>query len=220
MRWIKILSIVLILYSLSIGLLIPVPRLPILNETIRNLFYHVPIWFAMLFQFAASLLFALKYLVSNDLKNDIISFESAKIGLFFSVPGILTGSLWAKYTWGTWWTFEDPKLNGVAISILIYVAYLILRNSFNDTNIKARLSAVYNILAFVMMIVFILILPRLSPSLHPGNGGNPAFGKYDLDNTMRLVFYPAIIGWICLSIWLLNIKIKLQKLKQHYYDIH
>ena len=112
----------------------------------------------------------------------------------------------AKYTWGTWWTFQDPKLNGVAIAILIYLSYFILRNSIVDELKRARISAVYNVFAFVMMIVFIMILPRLTDSLHPGNGGNPAFGKYDLDNNMRTVFYPAIIGWILLSCWMFDVK--------------
>ena len=66
----------------------------------------------------------------------------------------------------------------------------------------------------VVLIVFIMILPRLTDSLHPGNGGNPAFGKYDLDNDMRMVFYPAIIGWILLSIWILDVKIRLATLTQ------
>jgi heme exporter protein C len=57
-----------------------------------------------------------------------------------------------------------------------------------------------------MMFVFIMILPRLTDSLHPGNGGNPAFGKYDLDSDMRLVFYPAVIGWVLLSLWILDVK--------------
>lgn len=57
-----------------------------------------------------------------------------------------------------------------------------------------------------MMNVFIMILPRLTDSLHPGNGGNPAFGKYDLDNNMRMVFYPAVIGWVLFSYWLYELR--------------
>ena len=64
--------------------------------------------------------------------------------------------------------------------------------------------AIYNIIAFVMMIVFIGVLPRMTDSLHPGNGGNPAFGNYDLDSNMRMVFYPAVIGWILMVRGLLN----------------
>jgi heme exporter protein C len=195
-----------------------VPRLDILNETIRNVYYHVPIWFAMLFMMTVSFYFAIRTLMNVNTKNDAKSHDAAIIGFFFCIPGITTGSLWAKYTWGTWWTFQDPKLNGVAISMLIYMAYFILRSSVEDEQKKARISAVYNIFAFIMMNVFIMILPRITDSLHPGNGGNPAFGKYDLDSDMRMVFYPAIIGWILFSYWLFELKNRYTTLKQQIND--
>jgi heme exporter protein C len=212
-NWYKIISVILILYTLVWGLLAPVPKLNILYETIRNLFYHVPIWFAMLFMMTVSLIYSIKALQTNTVQNDLKAYDAAVVGFFFSLPGITTGSLWAKYTWGTWWTFQDPKLNGVAITILIYLAYFILRSSVDDEQKRARISAVYNIFAFVMMNVFIMILPRLTDSLHPGNGGNPAFGKYDLDNNMRMVFYPAVAGWVLFSYWLFEIKNRISILK-------
>ncbi len=211
-KWWKILSAVIILYTLTWGMIGSVPRLDILNETIRNVYYHVPIWFAMLFQMGLSVVYAIMHLSNSKLDYDLKSNQAAQVGLFFSFPGLLTGSFWAKFTWGTWWTFQDPKLNGVAIAVLIYFAYFILRSSIDDELKKARISSVYNIFAFVMMFVFIMILPRLTDSLHPGNGGNPAFGKYDLDNNMRMVFYPAIIGWILFSLWIFDIKTRLAQL--------
>jgi heme exporter protein C len=206
---------ILVLYSLVWGMLNEVPRLDILNETIRNVYYHVPIWFAMLFMMALSVFYSVRYLMSSAPAHDYRASNSAMVGLFLCVPGLITGSLWARYTWGTWWTFQDPKLNGVAISVLIYLAYFILRGSVDDPIRKGRIGAVYNVFAFVMMFVFIMILPRLTDSLHPGNGGNPAFGKYDLDNNMRTVFYPAIAGWILLSCWLLEIQNRITVLNQH-----
>lgn len=211
--WYKILSVLLIVYTLVWGLLGPVPRLDILNETIRNVYFHVPIWFAMLFMMSVSLYYSLRSLAANSLTYDSKAYDSAATGFFFSLPGITTGSVWAKYTWGTWWTFQDPKLNGVAISILIYTAYFILRSSIDDEQKRARISAVYNVFAFVMMNVFIMVLPRLTDSLHPGNGGNPAFAKYDMDNNMRMVFYPAVIGWILFSYWIFEVRNRLSILK-------
>lgn len=206
------------MYALVWGLLNPVPRLDILNETIRNVYYHVPIWFAMLFMMAVSLVYSIKTLQNNQLNSDSKASDAAVVGFFFSIPGLLTGSLWAKFTWGTWWTFQDPKLNGVAISILIYLAYFILRASIDDDLKKARISAVYNVFAFVMMNVFIMILPRLTDSLHPGNGGNPAFAKYDLDANMRMVFYPAVLGWILFSVWLFELKNRSSIIKNKLYE--
>lgn len=212
-KWWKILGASLILYTIVWGLLNNVPRLDILNETIRNVYYHVPIWFAMLFQMGVSVWFAVKHLSKNDIKSDILSNQAAQVGLFFSIPGLLTGCMWARFTWGTWWTFEDPKLNGVAIAVLIYLAYFILRSSIADELKRARISAVYNIFAFVMMNVFIMILPRITDSLHPGNGGNAKFAQYDMDSQLRTVFYPAVIGWVLISLWILDIKNRIAILK-------
>ena len=205
-NWWKILSFLLLVYTIVAGFLLPVPKLFILNETIRNVYYHVPIWFAMLFMMGWSFVCSIRSLASDSVDFDNKAYQSALVGFFFSLPGLATGSIWAKFTWGTWWTFQDPKLNGVAISILIYLAYFILRFSVEDEQKRARISAVYNIFAFIMMNVFIMILPRLTDSLHPGNGGNPAFGKYDLDNNMRMVFYPAVIGWILFGYWLYELR--------------
>jgi len=205
-KWWKITGAVLILYTIVYGMLNTVPVLPILHETIRNVYYHVPIWFAMLFMMGYSVVYAIMHLAKNDVKSDIISDQAAQVGLFFALPGLLTGCMWAKFTWGTWWTFQDPKLNGVAIAVLIYLAYFILRSSIVDELKRARISAVYNIFAFVMMFVFIMILPRLTDSLHPGNGGNAKFAQYDMNSNLRTVFYPAVIGWILLSFWILDVK--------------
>jgi heme exporter protein C len=217
-HWYKILAVILISYTLVWGLLNPVPRLDILNETIRNVYFHVPIWFAMLFMMTVSLIQSLLTLTKNNLDNDTKAYNASLVGFFFAIPGLLTGSVWAKFTWGTWWTFQDPKLNGVAISILIYLAYFILRFSVDDELKRARISAVYNVFAFVMMNVFKMILPRLTDSLHPGNGGNPAFAKYDMDNNMRMVFYPAVIGWVFFSYWLFEIKNRISFINNKLHD--
>lgn len=205
LQWWKVLGVLLVLYAIVGGLLIPVPALPILHESIRNLFYHVPMWFGMMIILAVSLGYGIAYLGKGNPKHDIISSQCAQVGLFLGILGLATGSLWARYTWGAWWV-PDTKLNGAAASVLTYLAYVVLRGSLTDEQKRGRISAVYNIFAFVMMFVLIMVLPRMTDSLHPGNGGNPAFGKYDLDDTMRLIFYPAIIGWTLIGAWLVEVR--------------
>jgi heme exporter protein C len=185
----------------------------ILYETIRNLNFHVPMFFAMMFLMTISLIFSIKYLGSGNATMDLKASEAVNIALFFGLLGLATGSLWARFTWGAWWV-NDTKLNGSAISVLIYLAYIILRNSVNDKEKQGRLAAVYNIFAYVLMMVFIMVLPRLTDSLHPGNGGNPAFSNYDLDNNLRMVFYPAVLGWILLSYWIFSLKYRLSAVKE------
>jgi heme exporter protein C len=106
-----------------------------------------------------------------------------------------------------------------AIALLIYFAYFILRGVFEDPDKRARISAVYNIFAFVALIPLIYVIPRLTDSLHPGAGGNPAFGSQDLDNTMRLVFYPAIIGWTLIGFWMANLLYRMERVRLRVLDL-
>ena len=209
----KIAGLLLILFSLTYGLWSEVPELPIIEQSIRNLFYHVSMWFAMVVMMAVSFGNAIGFLSSENMARDRRSISLAATGMFFSVMGLLTGMLWAKFTWGAWWT-NDPKLNGTAITMLIYMAYFVLRNTIDDPRKRARISAVYNIFAFVMMIVFIGILPRMTDSLHPGNGGNPGFNSYDLDNRLRLVFYPAVLGWVLVGTWIASLRYRIRNLEE------
>lgn len=208
-NWWKILAVILLIYSIAMGLTGPVPKQNILYETIRNLYFHVPMWFAMIVMMLVSLIYGIGYLSSNDIEKDTKSVIFANTGIVFAILGLITGMIWAQFTWGKFWT-NDPKLNGTAITMLIYLAYFILRGSIEDHQKRARISAVYNIFAFVLMIVFIGVLPRLTDSLHPGNGGNPGFNQYDLDSDMRKVFYPAVLGWILVGTWISILKVKLK----------
>lgn len=201
----KIFTILLLVYVIMGGLLFDVPALPVIHQTIRNIYFHVGMWFSMIFILFLGFLFSLMYLRRFDLKYDRMAFATVKTGLVFGILGIITGMIWAQNTWGTWW-LNDPKLNGAAVGILVYLAYLILRASIDDPEKRARLAAVYKIFAFVIMFVFIMILPRISgPSIHPGVDGNPALATGDLDPVMRKVFFPAILGWILFSYWIYTI---------------
>ena len=212
-HWWKYVAAACLMYTVIAGFLTDVPRLPILHETIRNQYFHVCMWFSMMILFTVSIVFSIRHLATGKTSFDLIASEATATGILFGVLGLITGSLWARYTWGTWWT-NDVKLNGAAITMLTYFAYLILRNAITDPQKRGKVAAVYNIFAYVMMFVFIMIYPRLSDSLHPGNGGNPGFSKYDLDNTMRLVFYPAVIGWSLLGVWIMTLRIRLEKINQ------
>ncbi len=207
--WWKVLAVLLIFSTLITGLLLPVPHLPILHETIRNLYFHVPMWMGMLSVFVISVIFSVMYLNTGKEEYDLASVECVNTGLLFYALGLVTGMLWAKYTWGEFWS-GDPKQNSAAIAFLLYCAYLVLRNSIDEEQKRGKISAIYNIFAFPIMVVLIFVLPRMTDSLHPGNGGNPAFGKYDLDNRMRVAFYPAMAGWTLLAIWIATIRFRIR----------
>ncbi len=219
--WWKIASVLLLLYTFIGGLLLDVPRLPALGETIRNMYFHVCMWFAMMILFTISVINAIQYLTTFKIKYDIAARQFAVVGIVMGVLGYATGAIWMSYTWAdpnnpAFDSFSaiarEPKLIGAAIALLIYFAYMVLRDSINDMDKKARISAVYNIFAYAMLFPSIWIIPRLLPSLHPGQSGNPALDMKDIDNRMRMVFYPAVIGWTLLGVWITTIKIRLSYL--------
>ena len=187
----------------------------ILYETIRNTYYHVPLWLAMMILFIASVYQSFTYLRHGRPEDDWKALSLTAAGTLYGMLGLVTGMIWAKYTWGTFWTWEEVKLNMTAIALLIYLAYFILRGSLDDEEKKGRISAVYNIFAFAALIPLIYVIPRMTSSLHPGNGGNPAFGSEDLDNTMRMVFYPAVIGWTLLGVWIGSLFYRYKVMKDH-----
>ncbi len=216
--WLKITTVILLAYTIVAGLLFDVPRLNIVNETIRALYFHVPMWFGMVVLFCVSTVYAIQYLRNPSIQKDINSVEFANTGLMLGLLGIFTGMVWANYTWGSPW-HGDPKQNGAAISLLVYLAYFVLRGSVENEEQRARLSAVYNIFAFAAMIPLIFIIPRMTSSMHPGSGGNPGFNMYDLDSKMRMVFYPAVAGWILLGIWIATLRIRVRNIDEKLIDL-
>lgn len=189
------------------------PYRNVIYETIRNTYFHVPMWFALMFMFLISVIYSIKYLTRPDETYDQKAVAYTEAGLLFGLLGLTTGMLWAHYAWGKAWS-NDIKQLMTAVALLVYAAYFILRASFDEPEKGARLAAVYNIFAFASLVPLLYIVPRLFASLHPGATGNPAFGSQDLDNTMRLVFYPSIAGFILLGVWIANIRFRILRLQQ------
>ncbi len=173
----------------------------------------------MMILFTISIIHSIRYLNNRAIIHDIKAKEYASVGSFMGILGYLTGAIWASYTWadpnnpayaslGS--IMREPKLIGAALALLVYGAYFILRNSVTDIDQKARVSAVYNIFAYTMLFPTIWII---LPSLHPGQEGNPALNFNDIDGRMRMVFYPAVIGWTLLGAWITGLKIRIALLK-------
>jgi heme exporter protein C len=180
-------------------------------------------WFAMMILFTTSVVYSIKHLRTLDIGYDLRARVFAAIGLILGLLGYGTGAIWAAYTWAdpnnpAYASFgsiaREPKLIGAAMAILVYFAYFILRDSITDIDKRARVSAVYNVFAYAMLFPSIWIVPRLLPSLHPGQEGNPALNFNDIDARMRMVFYPAVIGWTLLGVWIATLRIRLDILRE------
>ncbi|WP_231402159.1 cytochrome c biogenesis protein CcsA [Panacibacter microcysteis] len=210
--WWKILSFVLLMYTCIMGFLVEIPVLDgRMQQTVRNLFFHVPMWFCMQTLFTVSVVYAIKYLRSQNPKHDFYALEYARTGVVFGILGLITGAIWANYQWGEPWS-GDPKQNGAAIAMLIYLAYFVLRGSMNDIDKRSRISAVYNIFAYAMLFPMIWLLPRLTESLHPGgqgSEGNPGLNPNDTTAAMSATMWVAVLGWVLLSVWITTLRVRL-----------
>jgi heme exporter protein C len=204
-RTVRALVVVVLTGVILAGFLGWIPQLNILEESARNLYFHVPMWFTLMAATVVSAYHSVRYLQTGRRIRDVRAREAARLALVFGILGIITGMVWARFTWyegtGKWWNF-DPKQSMAAVLLLIYGAYFVLRDGIDDPDKRGRIAAVYNLFAVVTMPFLLYILPRQMQSLHPGAEGSPAFSQTDLAPAMRWVFYPSVLGFIGLF-WLL-----------------
>lgn len=212
MKWWKYVIALWMTAAVIICFLVPVPHIPILKQSARNLALHVPMWMTMFLCFLAGFCYSIKYLFDEKIETDRRASTITQIGLIFGICGLLTGSLWARFTWGTWWTFAEPKMNLAALGMTIYVAYFILRSAFDDPDKKAKISAVFNVFAATTVPFLFYVIPREVPSLHPGAQGNPAFSQITAPS-LEYAFAVSAIGFIALAFWLNDITLRYKRIK-------
>ncbi|MFO8233135.1 MAG: cytochrome c biogenesis protein [Longimonas sp.] len=187
------------------GFLRDIPRLSIIEESARSLYFHVPMWFTLMGATLVSAYHSAQYLRTGNVVRDIRAREAARLAIAFGVLGLITGMVWARFTWyegtGKWWNW-DPKQSMAAVLMLIYAAYFVLRDSIESEAMRGRLAAVYNLFAFATVPFLLYILPRQMTSLHPGAEGSPALSQTDLAPSMRWIFYPSVLAFLGLF-WIL-----------------
>lgn len=211
--WWKILCAALLMYTVVAGMLLEIPYLPKLKESIRNLFYHVPMWYVMLVSFLMSMIYAILYLSKEEQKYDTISNEFVTTGIWFGCFGMITGMEWASIQWGSPWS-NDPKQIGAALTLLIYFAYAILRNSMAGNDKLGRIAAVYNVFSFALVIPLVYLVPAHFASLHPGSDNKPFEALKTQDHHLKYVSIPAMLGWTLLGFWIFDIRYRTKKLQQ------
>jgi heme exporter protein C len=123
------------------------PREATMGEVQRIFYFHVASAWVGFFGFFVTFVAGVLFLARSERRWDIVGLSSAEVGLAFITMTVVTGSLWAKPVWGTYWTWE-PRLTISAVQWLLYVAYVMLRSSTVSEERIARFAAVYGILAF------------------------------------------------------------------------
>ncbi len=186
------------------------PIIPGLEEKAKIIFFHVPTAWLAVIAFFMSMFYGIKYLRTENLDNDVKSFTAMQLGMIFCILATVTGSIWAKFTWGAFWHW-DPRETSIFILLLIYGSLFALRSAIENENKKARLSAVYSIFAFLTVPFFIFIMPRIMTGLHPGSANDTSSGpvvNFHMDKNMYLVFILSLIAFTILYYWMFRLGYK------------
>lgn len=193
------------------------PLIPGLEEKARNIIFHVPISWATVVAFIMSMIYGILYLRKKDIDYDLRSVSSAGLGLLLCVLATLTGAIWAKFNWGSFWNW-DPRQTSIFILLLIYGAYFVLRSAIDEEERRATLSSVYSIIAGVTVPFFIFVMPRIMSGLHPGSLGDEQ-GKgpvleFKMATNMLIVFLASLLGFTVLYFWMYSIKIRTMRIER------
>ena len=175
------------------------------GETSRILFFHVPqAWVATL-SFLISMIASAVYLAKRRVKADYLAQSAAELGFLFCILATITGSIFAKTTWGSFWNW-DPRQTSIVILLMIYGAYFAVRSAVSDPDRKRVFAGVYSILAFVTVPFLVFVVPRITTSLHPENTMNPA--RPGMDPKTLKVFLGSLFAYTGLFVWMLRLKIR------------
>ncbi len=176
----------------------------------RIVFFHVPMAWTSFLAFIAAAVWSVMYLVRRNPRHDRSAAVAIQIGLLFGVLATVTGAVWAKIEWGAWWNW-DPRQTSILASLLFYAAYLALRQSVEEPEKRARLSAAYAMLGLVVTPFLFWIVPRITFSLHPDPVVNSS-GKVEMDPRIQHVLYASGLGFATLFFWLHNLQRRLESL--------
>ena len=195
------------------------PVIPGLEQKARIIFFHVPTAWLSVVAFLTSMVYAIQYLRKRDLRYDIRSSAAAGLGFMFCILATLTGAVWAKFNWGSFWNW-DPRETSIFVLLLIYGAYFSLRAAVEVEEKRATLSSVYSIIAAVTVPFFVFIMPRIMTGLHPGAKGDPEGAgpviEFKMSPNMRVVFFSSLIAFTMLFIWILSLRVRTARLEYHH----
>jgi heme exporter protein C len=187
------------------------PREATMGDVQRIFYYHLGSAWVGFFAFFITMGSGVMYLWKNNKRWDSLGVASAEIGIVFMTMAIVSGSLWARPAWNTWWTW-DPRLTITAIQWLLYLAYFMLRAGIEDPERRARFSAVFGIIAFLTVPLSFLSI-RIWRTIHPvvvaGDSGTGAEGSFSMTTPMRNTLFFSLATFTVLYFMLLAYRLRL-----------
>lgn len=180
------------------------------QDVYRIIYYHVPQAFAATIAFMTAMFYSLMYLWKRDPDYDFKSFRANEVGLVFSILALITGALFARFTWGFWWDWSEVRMTSIFILALMYGGYFALRSSLPDREKRAALSAVMSLLFGLAALFLMFVVPRIAQSRHPNDTVAEDGG---MSTMVRLLFWPAVIGFIALFYWIWGQTVRMSRLE-------
>ena len=201
--WWKLLIFVAMIGVIIASFVTPAPQ-RIIGESSRIFYYHIPQAWVCVLAFAVSMIYSIRYLRGRRAEDDDRALEAARLGFIFCVLAALTGSIFAKVTWGSFWNW-DPRETSIFILLLIYGAYFALRGAIDIEEKRGALAAVYSIFAFLTVPFLIFVIPRLVPSLHPADSVLDENMKFTMGPTVRTIFFISLGLFTTIFFWMLSL---------------
>ena len=195
--------------------LIWAPQEAIMGDVQRVFYFHVSVGWVGALAFLVTLIVGVIYLVRGEQRWDQVAVSSVEIGIVFTFINIVTGSIWARPIWNTWWTW-DPRLVTATIMELIYIAYMMLRQGIDDPDRRARFSAIYGIVGFISVIMTFASI-RIFRTIHPivvGSSDPTALGAFDMNAEMRMAFFFSLFTFTLVYFTLLWYRLLIQQRKE------
>ena len=212
--WWKIIIFLAMSAVIVLAFMTPSPMNPKISlgpvDVYRIFYFHVPqAWVAVL-AFLMSMYFSIRYLKTKDFKYDIKASTANRLGLVFAVIATVTGSIFAKMTWGEFWNWSEIREVSIFILLLIYGGYFALRSAVGDPEMRANLSAVMSILFAAAAVFLIFVLPRIYGifSQHPSDSIIGKEGQITMGPTVRVIFFLSLASFTALFIWIYNLSIR------------
>ena len=182
-----------------------------LGDVSRIFYFHVPVAWVSVLAFLVAMLNSVRYLRTKNLQFDTNSCIASKLGLLFTFLATVTGSIFAKAAWGSYWNW-DPRETSLFILLLIYGAYLALRSAVPEETKRAALSSVYSILAFVTVPFLVFVVPRVFKSLHPTDSIVDKNLKIQMSGQVSALFFPSLLAFTVIFFWMYYLHQKVEKL--------
>ncbi len=210
--WWKWLLFVVMSVMIVFSFITPAPQQQ-LGEASRIFYYHIPQAWICVIAFAVSMIFSIRFLKNRNIVEDDRAVTAAGLGLVFCILATVSGSIFAKVTWGSFWNW-DPRETSIFVLLLIYGAYFALRGAIESEERRATLSAVYSIFAFVTVPFLIFVVPRMVPSLHPSDSIVDKNLKFTMGAQVRTIYFTSAALFITLFYWLYNLGLRVQRLQR------